>query len=378
MEPVNNHQSNLAPVSLDYDLISLSNTLMHSFEEGLRLAASMLNAPFFIANLYDYVVIRSEITEIDDPIWRSIGETRVCNSAAIAQSKNIYSVIIPRIGTMAFFSASEPTLRQRQLAPYIAWIVSSFGEEKFYVSDSTSTPQSSFLFYLVNDRLELAEHQLHNFLPDKLPEKMQVLVCFRKAPADNGTMEILKICNNTKYVTVYKQKYRVFLFSCLEPEQAESLSELLTRNHVYAGLSYPFGHFKMCRNHVLQAIAALNEAVKQGRKNYLASYEELFALDVLYNYSSDTPLSAFRHPVFLALETYDKNNDTEFCKTLMAYIENSGNAIETAAQLCMHRNTVLYRLRKIEEITGCKIQDSSRRASLLYAMTVEQTLKKLV
>ena len=378
MEPVNNCQKNWAPLSFDYDLISLSNTLVHSFEEGLRLASSMLNAPFFIANLYDYVVIRSEMAEIDDPIWRAIGETRVCSSAAIAESKHIHSVIIPRFGKMVFYSASEPPLRQRQLAPYIAWVVSSFGEEKFYVSDSTSSPQSAFLFYLVNDRLELAEHQFYNFLPDKLPEKMQVLVCFRKMLADNCTMEILKICNNTKYVTAYKQKYQIFLFSCLDPEQTESLSELLARNHVYAGLSYPFCHFKMCRNHVLQAITALNEAVKQGRKSYLAPYEELFALDVLYNYSSDIPLSTFRHPVFLSLENYDKSNDTEFCKTLMAYIESSGNTSETAKQMRMHRNTVLYRLRKIEEITGCDIQNSSRRASLLYAMTVEQTLKKLV
>lgn len=377
MEFVHNHQDNSVPVSLDYDLISLSNTLLHSFEDGLHLAASMLNAPFFIVNLYDYVIISSEIDGIDDPMWRSIGKTRFCNSAVIAENKNIYSSLVPRIGKIVFYSTSEPSLRQRQLAPYVAWIISSFSQGKFYVSDSISSSQSAFLFYLVNNRLDLANHQFYDYLLDKLPQQMQVLVCFRKNLNTNCVTEILRICNHTEYITIYRQKYQTFLVSHLLSEQAEALSKLLAKNHIYAGLSYPFSDFKMCRIHALQAVAALKDASKQGLKSYLAYYEDLFALDVFYNYFSDKPLSAFRHPVFLNLEEYDKSNDNKFCKTLTAYIKNAGNTEKTAKQLCMHRNTVLYQLKKIEEITGCDIQDSSRRASLLYAMTVEQILKKL-
>ena len=377
MESVHNQKNNSVPVSLDYDLISLSNTLLHSFEDGLHLAAAMLNAPFFIVNLYDYVIIRSDISKIDDPIWRSIGETRFCNSEVIAENKNIYSSIVPRIGKIVFYSTSEPSFRQRQLAPYIAWIISSFSQDKFYISDSISSSQSAFLFYLVNNRLDLANHQFYDFLLDKLPQQMQILVCFSKNLTEDCAAKISEMCNRTKYITIYRQKYKTFLISCLHSEQAEALSKLLAQNHIYAGLSFPFNDFNMCRIHALQAVAALNEASKQRLEGYLAYYEDLFALDVFYNYFSDKPLSTFRHPVFLSLEEYDKSNNSIFYKTQIAYIESSGSTEKTAKRLCMHRNTVLYQLKKIIEITGYNIQDSSLRASLLYAMTIEQTLKKL-
>lgn len=97
---------------------------------------------------------------------------------------------------------------------------------------------------------------------------------------------------------------------------------------------------------------------------------------MLYNYSSDIPLSNFRHPLFLHLEDYDRNNNSELYITLTAYIENSGNTQKTAKKLSIHRNTVLYRLRQITEISGYDVQAPSCRASLLYAMAVEQSLKK--
>lgn len=376
MQPAHNRQNSSVPVYLDYDLVSLSNTMIQSFEEGLRLASSMLNAPFFITNLYDYVIISSESIEIDDPAWDRIAETRFCYPASVAESKNIYSVMIPNIGKMIYWSASEPTTRQRQLAVYIAWIVSLFGEEKFHILDSNSDPKSMLLFYLVNEWFDGTEDRPSDFLTSGLPKKMQVLACFHNTLADNCTVDISKICDRTEYVTVYKQKYRIFLSPSLSSEQIEALSELLSRHNIYAGLSYPFDHYKECRDHAIQAIVALNETAKQGWKEHLAQYEDLFALDVLYNYSSDVPLSNFRHPLFLCLEEYDRLNDTELSITLMAYISNSGNTQETAKQLSMHRNTVLYRLRQITEIAGYNIQDPSCRASLLYAMTVERSLKK--
>ena len=361
---------------LDYDLISLSNTLAYSFEEGLQLASSMLNAPFFITNLYDYVIIRSEGIRIDDPAWTNIAETRFCNHMVIKENKNIYSVMIPSIGKMVYYSVNEPTVRQRQLAKYIAWIVSQFGKEQFYVSNSSSTPKSTLLFHLLNDLYDVIDNQSTDSLAHTLPKRMQILASFRNPSTDDCTSRISKICNNTEYVTLYKQKYRIFLFSALTSAQTEALSEKLFQHNIYAGLSYPFNNYKECRNHAFQAIAALNETVKRGGINHLALYENLFASDVLYNYSSDIPLSTFRHPLFLQLERYDRNNNSDLYNTLVAYIENSGNTQETAKQLSTHRNTVLYRLGQALKITGYNVQDPFCRASLLYAVTLERSLKK--
>lgn len=375
MKSIHNGHSSPVPAYLDYDLISLSNTLAHSFEEGLRLATYMLGAPFFITNLYDYVIICSEPSEIDDPAWNRIGETRFCDPAAVATNPNMYSAMIPCVGKMVYYSAETLPIRQRQLVPYIAWIISQFGEERFGISDANSTSKSMLLLYLINEQFD-DDDSSKDLLISKLPAKMQILAFFSNALTDALTPELARLCGNTEYIALYKQRYRILLFSHLTAEQIDALSDLLSRRAVYAGLSYPFSSHKKCHDHVHQAIVALNEAVRRERKEHLAQYEDLFALDVLYNYSSEEPLSHFRHPLFEALEAHDIQSGTELYKTLLAYIENSGNTQETAQQLSAHRNTVLYRMKQIAELTGYDVQAPACRASLLYAVAVEYSLKK--
>lgn len=49
---------------------------------------------------------------------------------------------------------------------------------------------------------------------------------------------------------------------------------------------------------------------------------------------------------------YDNQKDGDLIKTLTTYIRNQGNVSQTARALFLHRHTLLYRLRKIESITG--------------------------
>jgi PucR family transcriptional regulator, purine catabolism regulatory protein len=52
------------------------------------------------------------------------------------------------------------------------------------------------------------------------------------------------------------------------------------------------------------------------------------------------------------LVDYDKMRKSDLIATLTAYIRNQGNVSKTARDLSLHRHTLLYRLRKIESITG--------------------------
>lgn len=376
MQPLHNEQNNSEKLCLDYELITLTNTLVNSFEEGLRLAATLMRAPFFIVNRHNHVVIRAELDEIDDSAWNVIASTGFFPHATIVENKNIHSILIPQIGKMVYYSASEPNTRQKKVATYIAWIIAHLSEEQFYTSDFISTPKSRILSHLLNGQFDRITDSSSNSLITALPQRMQILACFCNSHSGNCVAEISKICNSTEYVTVHNWKYQIFLFSHLTPAQTESLSEMLAQHNIYAGLSYPFSSYKECYHHAHQAISALNEATKRSRKNHLAQYENLFALDVLYNFSSNIPLSSYRHPLFLFLEDYDKKNNSELYNTLMIYVESSGSTQETANRLSAHRNTVSYRLRQVREITGYDVQASSCRASLLYAMTIEHALNR--
>jgi PucR family transcriptional regulator, purine catabolism regulatory protein len=49
---------------------------------------------------------------------------------------------------------------------------------------------------------------------------------------------------------------------------------------------------------------------------------------------------------------YDNHRGGDLVHTLTTYIRNQGNISQTARELCVHRHTLLYRLKKIESLTG--------------------------
>ena len=72
----------------------------------------------------------------------------------------------------------------------------------------------------------------------------------------------------------------------------------------------------------------------------------------------------------IALMLYDKKNGTNLVEVLHVYLLNERNASETAKILYLHRNTMLYKIRKIEEILGDSLNDPVLRQRLLFSYDV--------
>lgn len=68
------------------------------------------------------------------------------------------------------------------------------------------------------------------------------------------------------------------------------------------------------------------------------------------------------------LMLYDAEHRTDLVKTLETYFACKGNVRRVSAELYAHYNTVLYRLQRIEEITGLSLEDASGRLALQVAL----------
>ena len=65
----------------------------------------------------------------------------------------------------------------------------------------------------------------------------------------------------------------------------------------------------------------------------------------------------YLHPVIEKITEYDRQNGTNYFDTFACYVSNNGSMIKTSSQLFMHRNSLLYRINKIEEIAGINISE---------------------
>lgn len=68
------------------------------------------------------------------------------------------------------------------------------------------------------------------------------------------------------------------------------------------------------------------------------------------------------------LHTYDLAHGTQYCTTLLAYLQFERNAVATAKALYLHRNTLRNRLDKIVEVIDADLDDAALRFNLMISL----------
>jgi purine catabolism regulator len=70
------------------------------------------------------------------------------------------------------------------------------------------------------------------------------------------------------------------------------------------------------------------------------------------------------------LQRYDREHHGDLVKTLNAYLRHGGNATRTANALYLHRNSLRYRLARIQALTGLDPDDPDMRLALQVALVL--------
>lgn len=95
-------------------------------------------------------------------------------------------------------------------------------------------------------------------------------------------------------------------------------------------------------------------------------------------FSRSPDLNIFRSLVE-PLEAYDREHGSDLVRTLRAFFVANANASETADRLYLHRNSMTYRLSRIQELTGLDLKDYRARLALqlgLLAMDNDRKEKR--
>lgn len=141
----------------------------------------------------------------------------------------------------------------------------------------------------------------------------------------------------------------------LTPHDKQTLARLAKDNDVLIGVSNAFDEICDVRRHLSQALAA----VRLG-----SAYPKVLDDTHVYHYCDYSPMELFDlaqdrvnvlnyvHPAIRALMDHDAEHGSELVETLYAYMQNGCSTARTALLLCLHKNTLLYRLGRIREITG--------------------------
>lgn len=81
------------------------------------------------------------------------------------------------------------------------------------------------------------------------------------------------------------------------------------------------------------------------------------------------------HNILYSLMAYDKKYNTNLIQTLEVYLNKNCNLNQTAETLFIHRNTIKYRLQRIEEITNTSLDDAFTRLNFFNAILIKKFLQ---
>ncbi|MBM4418690.1 MAG: hypothetical protein FJ033_10320 [Chloroflexi bacterium] len=109
----------------------------------------------------------------------------------------------------------------------------------------------------------------------------------------------------------------------------------------------------------------------EGRTHH---YADLGLYRLLLALRSSADLEAYYGDLLGPLVEYDQRNAGDLVRTLDAYFACLGSPTDAAEMLGVHRNTLMYRLKRIEEIARIDLSDAEARLALHLAIRVADVL----
>jgi len=101
---------------------------------------------------------------------------------------------------------------------------------------------------------------------------------------------------------------------------------------------------------------------------------DLGVYQLILSLSDRDKLADFCEVILGTLSEYDSRQKADLIKTLEAFFNCHGNLSQTAESLIVHRNTLLYRMNRINEIAGIDLNRPETRLALHLALTIRRLL----
>ena len=195
------------------------------------------------------------------------------------------------------------------------------------------------------------------------------------------TDQVSRILPESIYV-VYEDSI-VFLISRekykgLDAKELDRLSEFLSANDLKAGISNFYKDISDTSRFYKQAVSSVKMGIHLQDPQPLCYYKDYYIHLIFEVCEKDDPeIRYLIHPGVMSLYYYDREKNTDFVTTLQEYLRHPGQSTRIAANLNIHKNTLLYRIRKIKEITDCSLEEGSDYMFLGLSFKIMEYLKML-
>jgi DNA-binding PucR family transcriptional regulator len=194
---------------------------------------------------------------------------------------------------------------------------------------------------------------------------------------------IIKIMDgfNKKTIHVSQSNSIIVMFPINEKDKKKTVN-LISENiikeislkieklQISIGIGTYWRGFEDLKKSVLRAQKALKVLRINGRKDRICKYSDIGVYRLLFELEKSSEMKSMYEETLGKLIFYDKKNSTELVNTLEVYIRENCNLIMAAEELFIHKNTLKYRIKRIEDILECDFKDLEQILNFSIALKI--------
>lgn len=155
-----------------------------------------------------------------------------------------------------------------------------------------------------------------------------------------------------------------------------TLNNTLKQNQAWMGISSMFPDATRMSVGYKQACAAIRCGKIRYPDQTAYLYSKFYLDDILRHYSEEIPISDV-YIRYLDRLMDDNNSSCSNIKLLYHYLCAERNITLTAKNVHMHRNSVIYRIHKIQDLLSLNLDDSDVRLHLMLSLKILELLHKI-
>lgn len=183
------------------------------------------------------------------------------------------------------------------------------------------------------------------------------------------------------YLAFWYQDSYVLLVNDMEEklllEQLQKIDEHAKNQEpdtiLFIGYGTPVQQVTQLRHAYKRAHAALYMAKMKNQSLY--SFQDMGIYQLLFSIDDSALLKDMYLKVLLPLRNYDEEHNTNYEDTLYYYLRYNGSIQAIAEATYTHRNTVLYRIKKVKELLGKDLEDTEERFPYQMAFYIKKIMQ---
>ncbi len=153
------------------------------------------------------------------------------------------------------------------------------------------------------------------------------------------------------------------------------LISFLSENNMLLGISRSFSDVSEIRKFFLQSTKAIELGLRLSPRDTFFWYEDYNFYQLFEAASKAEEIDDFCKPVLWKIREYDQIHNTSHLDELEAYISADNDRLKSAQILHVHRNTMDYRINKINELFEIDVDDPEMKFSLNLSFRILRFLQ---